>query len=463
MNQTRRQFTRGMALGSGGLALAPLLRQMEVHAAGTADGFPKRFVFVIKSSGLTASAIRPETLPAADETRVVDVALKNHRLPPTLQSLEPFKNQLLILDGLSGCNFTGNHSSYYGALSCHHAPDKPAAATIDCILGQLHPAPFNNYGFSPNGHSIGNNFGPIVQETAVFPKISAAGQNRPMAYQASAEKAYRELFGSVAELATGGRKEFSLQNNLLDFLADDVRRVSRNVNAAEREKLDHYLGAFESVRARNIELARLSHEIRKNVPELTTQYSSQVFSDRISVFFELSSAALIAGLTNVISIRADWLSTKYTSFGFGGTSVHDIGHNKTTANGLSSAAARDVIRKFQIDQIAGLAGRLQAVPEGDGTMLDNTLIIYLSDGADAHHSRRKNWPFLVVGGRNHRLRTSGRYLCYPSYRQPGHKTIGNWYNTLLQASGGPVLDHFGQLDSQLQDLDLKGPLPELLA
>jgi len=451
-----------MALGSGGLAMLPLLRQMEAHAEGNAAGFPKRFVFVIKSSGLTAEAIRPKTVPAGDGSRVIDVPLRDHALPSSLRSLEPFKDQLLILDGLSGCNFTGNHSSYYGALSCHHAPDRPAAATIDCLLGQLHPAPFNNYGLAPNGHSIGNNFGPTVQETAVFPKISAHGQNRPMAYQASAGKAYRELFGSVVDLATGGRKEFSLQRNLLDFLSDDVRRVSRNVSVAEKEKLDHYLEAFESVRARNSQLADLSDRIRRNVPELTTQYSSRVFADRISVFFQLSSAALIAGLTNVISIRADWLSTKYTSFGFGNTSVHDIGHNRTTANGLQSADARDVIRKFQVDQIAGLATRLQAVPEGDGTMLDNTLIIYLSDGADAHHSRRKNWPFVVVGGRNHALRTNGRYVRYPSYLQPGHKTIGNWYNTLLQASGGPVQDHFGQLDSQLRDLDLSGPLSELL-
>lgn len=463
MNTTRRHFTKGMAFGAGSVAMAPLLRQMKAYAVGSSDNTPKRFVFVIKSSGLTAEAIRPEGLPANDGSRLLDVALKDHKLPPTLQSLEAFKDQLLILDGLSGRNFTGNHSSYYGALSCHHAPDKPTAATIDCILGGLYPAPFRNYGFAPNGHSIGNNFGPIVQETAVFPKISAYGQNKPMAYQASAEKAYRELFGSVVDLATGGKKEFSLQTNLLDFLADDVKRVSKQVSQSEREKLDHYLGAFESVRARNSQLAGMSDAIKKNAPELTSQYSSKVFADRVSVFFELSAAALITGLTNVISIRADWLSAKYASFGFGSTSVHDIGHNKSTANGLQSAKARGVIRKFQIEQIAGLATKLQAVPEGDGTMLDNTMIIYLSDGADAHHSSRKNWPFIVVGGRNHRLKTAGRYLRYPAYQQAGHKTIGNWYNTILQANGAPHQDYFGQLDSQLKDLDLQGPLAELMA
>ena len=460
---SRRKFTKGIALSSASLALSPLLRQIQANVQGSEADIPRRFVFVVKSSGLTAEAIRPLGVDVSKDDTTIDVSLKDRKLPPTLVSLEAFKDQLLILDGLSGANFSGNHSAYYGALSCHHGPDKPAAASIDCILGSKYRAPFQNYGFAPNGHSIGNNFGPIVQETAVFPKISAYGQNKPMAFQASAEKAYRQLFGSAVDLATGGKKEFALQDNLLDFLADDVKRVSKQVSQAEREKLEQYLGAFESVQARNDQLANMREVIGKNAPKLTTQYSSTVFADRVSIFFDLASAALITGLTNVITIRADWLSAKYESFGFGAVSVHDIGHHKVTANGLPSEQARDVIRKFHVDRIADLAAKLQAVPEGNGTMLDNTMIIYLSDMADAHHSSRRNWPFIVVGGRNHKLKTNGRYLRYPGYGQRGHKTIGNWYNTILHATGSPTQDHFGQVDSQLRDLDLKGPLSELLA
>jgi len=461
MTTKRRDFIKGIALGTGAAALAPLLRQMEAHAAGNADGFPRRFVFVVKSSGITPSAIRPEGIDLGADDRLLDLKLKDQQLPPTLKSLDPFKEDTMILEGLSGSNFGGNHSSYYGALSCHHSPEKPAAATLDCLLGKLNPAPFNNYGFAPNGHSIGNNYGPIVQDTAVFPKISAYGQNSPMPYQASAEKAYRELFGSALDLKTGGKKEFALQTNLLDFLSEDTKRLAKQVSPEERDKLGHYLDAFESVRARNSQLVEMQNKIRKNAPELTSQYASTVFTDRVSTFFDLSAAALITGLTNVVSIRADWLSAKYATFGFKNTSVHDIGHNKVTDNGLKSAEARDVIRKFQVDQIAELAGKLKAVPEGDGTMLDNTMIIYLSDTGEAHHSQRKEWPFIVVGGRGHNLRTAGRYLRFPKYGHPGHKTIGNWYNTLLQANGGPVQDHFGQMDNNLKDLDLRGPLSEI--
>jgi hypothetical protein len=142
MNPTRRQFIRRSALGTGALALAPFIRQLEANAAGRAEALPKRFVFVIKSSGLTPEGIRPLGVELGDRDRLIDQPMQNLKLPPTLQSLEPFKDQVMILEGLSGANFQGNHSSYYGALSCHHSPDKPVAPTLDCLLGALNPAPF---------------------------------------------------------------------------------------------------------------------------------------------------------------------------------------------------------------------------------------------------------------------------------------------------------------------------------
>ncbi|MEI6234381.1 MAG: DUF1552 domain-containing protein [Planctomycetota bacterium] len=462
MSKSRRQFIKGIALGAGAATLAPLLARIKAHADGDEKAMPRRFVFVIKSSGLPSAGIRPIGLDVGDGSRKIDLPLKNYALPETLKALEPFKDQTLILDGLSGVNFTGNHSAYYGALSCHHAPEKPVAPSIDCLLGKLFPAPFENYGFAPNGHAIGSNAGPTVANGAVFPRISAYGQNQPMAFQASAEKAYRQLFGSALELSTGGQKEFALQTNLLDFLADDTRRVAKQVAAEEREKLDSYLAAFESVRARNIKLDEMKPRIKQNAPQLTTQYASNDFCERIKTFFELAAATLVTGLSNVISIRMDWLSVKYEALGFKTTSVHDIGHGAATDNGFSAAQATDAIRAFQVEQIAGLAARLQAIPEGNGTMLDNTLIVYLSDNGEAHHGTHHEWPFIVVGGKRMKLKTAGRYLRYPNYGKNGHKTIGNWYNTILHASGGKSQPYFGQVDASLGDIDLKGPLTELL-
>ena len=98
--QNRRQFASRAGLSLGSLAMAPLLHQIQVHADGREEALPRRFVFVIKSSGLTAEAIRPDNIDG-DQSRTIDESIADHKLPATLEFLTPFRDQLLILDGLS--------------------------------------------------------------------------------------------------------------------------------------------------------------------------------------------------------------------------------------------------------------------------------------------------------------------------------------------------------------------------
>ncbi|MFM7097293.1 MAG: hypothetical protein ACKO16_07725, partial [Gemmataceae bacterium] len=121
----------------------------------------------------------------------------------------------------------------------------------------------------------------------------------------------------------------------------------------------------------------------------------------------------------------------------------------------------NIIRRYHFDLIAGLMKKLERVPEGNGTMLDNTVIVYLSDGAEGHHSRCWEWPMVVIGDMGGKLRT-GRYVDYPGYGQKGHRTTANMYLTLLHLAGFKR-DTFGMPDPTLKDLDQTGPLEELFA
>ena len=94
-------------------------------------------------------------------------------------------------------------------------------------------------------------------------------------------------------------------------------------------------------------------------------------------------------------------------------------------------------------------------------MLDNTLIIYLSDAAEKHHATCKEWPFLLVGGGGPKFKSTGRYIQYPGYGKDGHRTIGNFYTSLLHAAGEPA-EQFGQIDLNLDKNIQQGPLPELI-
>jgi hypothetical protein len=107
--------------------------------------------------------------------------------------------------------------------------------------------------------------------------------------------------------------------------------------------------------------------------------------------------------------------------------------------------------------------RLKSVPEGDGTMFDNTMVFYFPDGGETHHSHGTEYPFVVMAGDNCPIDLRRRYIRLPNYGQPGHKTLGNWYTTLLNACGNPI-EHFGALDVGLNRFGIKqtGPIDQFL-
>ena len=120
-----------------------------------------------------------------------------------------------------------------------------------------------------------------------------------------------------------------------------------------------------------------------------------------------------------------------------------------------------MIHQLHTRQVAKLAAKLDAVKEGDGTMLDNTLIVFMSDSGDDHHPRLYNWPMVLIGNLGGRLKTDGRYLEFPGYGKTNHSTIASLYTTLLHAAGAPR-DSFGQDDISLSGTEQGAPLQTLL-
>ena len=131
-------------------------------------------------------------------------------------------------------------------------------------------------------------------------------------------------------------------------------------------------------------------------------------------------------------------------------------------NGMTGHEARAAVEKLHLAGIAEMAQKLDRIPEGNGTMLDNTLIVYMSRAGGDHHGGQADWPFLLVGGMAGKLRM-GRYLEFPKYREGGHRTVANLYLSFMPAAGMAAPETFGQPDSNLKDLDLSGPLAELMA
>ena len=448
----RRTVLKGLSLGAGSLALSPFLNHFARLDADDADtNLPKRFVFVVKASGLQADFINPEGLKHGGD-RIVDEPLGQRKLPESLASFEPFRDRLTILQGLSGkmCNF--GHSSFYGALGAYKATlqGQPSAATIDGHLSNLFPSVFNH---------IGLKMGDGSQGTA-YPAISAAGKNKQLPFQCNPELAYQNLFGSIA---SGGdiRKKYQRTGNVLDTMATDIRKLRQRLPVQGKEKLDHYLSGFEALKDRRLKLVAMQDVLKKYAPEVSNKYTSSYSTHQLEAHFDMASAALISGITNVVTIHTDDLNSSYQGLGIT-PKVHSVGHGASSGS-LSSQDCRNMIRTFHCGLIAGMATKLNAIPEGDGTMLDNTIIVYVSDNSDKHHSSATEWPMVVLGNMAGRLNSTGRYLAYPRYGSAAHHhTIGNWLTTLCHVAGVPQ-DHFGQPDFALgRESDQQGPLSELL-
>ena len=478
MTYKRRQFFRDLSLGGCSLAMAPFLHSLRVHAAGNAAAFPKRFVFVVKSSGIDKYNLVPDGLinhfvdeksgeklgnRSRREGALVDVPLAKHKLPSKLTALEKFKDRMTIIQSLSGVGFRGNHTKGFGTLSLHDSEKVAIAPTLDCLLGRhLSTGPYPMYGMAMNGQLL-ESAGWKPEDSYCYPNLSAYGAAKPVAYQGSPRKAFLELFSAAVESPEQLKKKIALNGNLMDFLGKDARRVEKQLSADDKERFALYLESFDALRKIEGKKAALTEQVRKHAPKLTDRYDSIAPSARIESHFEIASAALIAGLTNVITLRPDTLGVKYTELKLTNT-VHALGHlqENKASNGWDGHQARMEVEKLHLTQIAKMAEKFASIPEGDGTMLDNTMIIYTSCSSGDHHCGGHDWPFILLGGMNKKL-NMGRYLEYPKYGSEGHRTVGNLYLALMQAAGMKAPEIFGQPDSNLKHLNLKGPLAELMS
>lgn len=460
----RRTFFRGMTLGVGGLYLAPFLR--EVDAAKT-DTKPARVLFFVQGNGLYVHQIQPKGLdrpkkPTAFEER----KLTDYATAFSLEPLRPWASKMTLLSGLSGKVAIGGHGMGFAALGCWPERKNAYGTTIDAALGM------RLGGILPHvGVGVANSTKSMEYSITSIER----GKAKPTLLDPML--ALRQYFAAGA--AGASRKQFDVNTGLMEFLADDVKRLQPRLNSREKEKLDRYLEAFESMSGRQSKLASLADRIAAATPEIDPSKvkpaatmkgqtgSSGVF-DRLEAQCEIAAGTMIAGLTNVatISIGAGPGTTgisctgEEVGKGSGLIGSHGIGHGGSMA-GMSSTECHERIRRKCLEKLAMFIRRLESIPEGDGTMLDNTLIVFMSDQAEGHHPGCTDWPFVLIGDLGGRLKLGDRYLRYPWYGKPGHRTIASLYTSLLNAVG----DHrqsFGYDDVAIADIDQSGPLAEIM-
>lgn len=415
MTLSRRDAVRSLALGAGGLVF-PAGRRVFAQPRETSGRPPTRFLFVLQSNGFHSWAAQPKGLDRTEKgpNRPVIETLRDFEFTEDLSPLEPLKHRTTIIQRLNAVHTTPRHSAYFSALSGvprknSVKPDAATGITIDAALARALPAtvPIVHLGIENT-----NDEGPDAEREERVARCGAWGSNRPIKTTLEPSVAYRELFGPEspgAEIAS------------FDFIRDATVR--------------------ERVR-----------------PVLDDRYSSHLETERLEAQFELAAASLIGRLTNVATIVSGACNTNgyFEGLDFDDRHLHVVGHFRPKEDWRRIYTS---LRKYHFDLIADVYRKLDAIPEGNGTMMDNTCIVYTSDGADTHHSTGHEWPFVLIGGLQNTLRTDC-FLEYPAYGKPGNRTINALYCTLLNAAGVEC-DQFN-LNGKLAKLDRHGPLTELL-
>lgn len=463
MNNRRHFLTQSVA---GGTALA--FATSGLSAASTANRPPTRFIFVHKGNGLLPDSLVPPSfdknqMEADKRKEAFDVDLDGHDLPQWMSPIASHRNHLTILQGLSGKMCTTGHHAWCSALGAFKANERLSSikwATVDFELAKLFPSPFQHIELACFPSAGGNARGNI---DGIEKGFSASGAQQPNYAFGSPRIALQELFKSISG-DEKARTRYELERRVLAFLSTDEASLAERLNGIEQRKVANYAGALEDIRERNRRVDAMGDVIRKHVPKLDEKYLSEKLTtvDRQFGLVEVLLSTLISGMTNVVTLTADELGTGYTGLsGIEGENVnqHDVGHGKSLG-GFEALEIRQKIRRQHMTLIDTIVSRLKSVPEAGGTMFDNTMLFYFPSSGETHHSKGIEWPFVVLAGDNTSLNIGRRYIRLPGYGKEDHKTLGNWYTTILNAYGNPI-NHYGSPDVGLK-IDQTGPIARFL-
>ncbi|MGB7346500.1 MAG: DUF1552 domain-containing protein [Pirellulaceae bacterium] len=462
--KNRRDFLSHSLAGVGALSLM----SQSLRAGTSTTKPPMRFIFMHKGNGLLPSSLVPPSfdkplLDAEQRKEAFEVDLDDHDLPQWMNPLVDHKQNITILQGLSGKMCTTGHHTWCSSLGAYKANERLSSirwATVDFELADLFPSPFHHIELACFPSQGGNARGNI---DGIEKGFSARGPQQPNYAFGSPKIAMQELFKSVST-DQDARTRYELERQVLQFLSNDESSLASHLDGIEQRKIANYADAVYDIRGRNKRVEAMGEIIRQHIPQLDAKYLANTLPtvDRQAGLVEVLLSTLISGMTNVVTFTADELGTRYTGLpGIEGENVnlHDVGHGKSFG-GVEALDIRDKVRHQHMTLIDRIVTRLKAVPESGGTMFDNTMLFYLPNNGETHHSKGTEWPFIVLAGNNARLDLSRRYIRLPGYGKDGHKTLGNWYTTILNAYGNSI-DHYGALDVALA-IDQKGPIEQFL-
>jgi hypothetical protein len=437
----RRTFLRGL-----GTTLAlPFLDAMVPAFGATTNGLKPavRLAFVYVPNGI----IMKHWTPAAEGA--------GFEFMPAMKALEPYREQLLVLSGLAQVqgralgDGAGDHARAGATWLTGVHPKKTevdihAGISADQIaarelgkktqLGSLEIGLESPQlaGNCDSGYSC-----------AYTNTISWRTPTTPLPVEVSPRALFERLFGDGESTDSQARlTALKEQRSILDYIRDDVSRLESGLGSRDRNKLDEYVESIRDIERRIQKAEEQNARMKMPVMERPTAIPEE-FEDHARLMIDLQAIAFQADLTRVVSfmMAREGSNRSYRSIGIS-DGHHSVTHHMNDPEKIEKVHK---INTHHVETFAYMLQKLKSTPDGDGNLLDHSLILYGSSISDGNAHTHHDLPIVLAGGGAGQIK-SGRHVRYPK-----DTPLNNLLLSMLHKSDVPA-DKWGDSTGELPQL-----------
>jgi hypothetical protein len=382
---------------------------------------------------------------------------KNFKYPMILEPLEPFRDRTVILSGLWSKSAepppgqTGADHWVAAAFLCANKPKKTTGAdiydgtTIDQIIaqkiGQETLVPSLQLALEDpgaNSSNCGEGYSCTYSNT-----ISWATPTQPLPMELDPQVAFERLFGAGGT-ATERAARREQDRSILDSVTESLARFKKDLGPSDRSRLDEYETDIRELE-RRLEIAKKAVGAVSTEGVVVPAGVPESFDEHVKLHFDLQTLAFQADITRVSTVlyARDLTARSYPESGVNG-GFHGMSHHAENPDIIAQYAK---INRYHVKCLAYFVDKLKRTQDGDGSLLDHSLILYGSNMGDSNQHLHYDVPHVLIGGAAGQLK-GNRHLAFPS------KTVTTG-NLLLS-----ILDLYGVHQDNIGDST--GTLPNLV-
>jgi hypothetical protein len=437
----RRAFLRGMGTA---VALPFFDAMVPAFAAPAASKPPLRMAFVYVPNGIDMRGWNP------------DYEGKLAALPRTLQPLEPLKDDLLLMGNLTHntgralLDGAGDHGrccgSYLTGIQVKKSTtDIKAGVSMDQLIanqiGKQTRFPSLEIGLEDARQSGDCDSG---YSCAYTNNLAWRSETQPLPPILDPRALFERLFGDGVAMTPEARvRQAKYRRSILDFVTEDTKKLEMGLGPTDRRKLDEYLS---SIRAVELQLEKAEKDNAQIDPHMDKPYGVPAdFAEHFRLMTDMVTIAFQADQTRVLTflVTHEGTSRAYREIGIS-DGHHPLTHHMGNQEKLDKVAE---INLYHMKQFAAWMQKLKGTKDGDGALLDHSMIVYGAGLSDGNRHLHEDLPTLIAGRANGTIKTGRRVV----YRR--ETPMCNLFLSMMDRMG-VQMEHFGDSTGRLEGADL---------